>query len=174
MARYSLRRPTYEDIPRLQYFEQVEGKGTEIGLVLKSEDEWKHVIDTYEYFKVCVDNERDDYVWGYILAAQVENNLWIREIFFCKEYRDDPEKRKYIKLEGFGGIDKLPLYGAVKYARERGGMVIAPIASDNKRAVSAMLGAYGFRLDRIIPRWYDPKDLAIYIEDTGTTPYQNV
>ena len=142
MARYSLRRPTYEDIPRLQYFEQVEGKGTEIGLVLKSEDEWKHVIDTYEYFKVCVDNERDDYVWGYILAAQVENNLWIREIFFCKEYRDDPEKRKYIKLEGFGGIDKLPLYGAVKYARERGGMVIAPIASDNKRAVSAMLGAY--------------------------------
>jgi hypothetical protein len=174
MARYSLRRPTYEDIPRLQYFEQVEGKGTEIGLVLKSEDEWKHVIDTYEYFKVCVDNERDDYVWGYILAAQVENNLWIREIFFCKEYRDDPEKRKYIKLEGFGGIDKLPLYGAVKYARERGGMVIAPIASDNKRAVSAMLGAYGFRLDRIIERWYDPKDLAIYIEDTGTTPYQNV
>jgi hypothetical protein len=174
MARYSLRRPTYEDIPRLQYFEQVEGKGTEIGLVLKSEDEWKHVIDTYEYFKVCVDNERDDYVWGYILAAQVENNLWIREIFFCKEYRDDPEKRKYIKLEGFGGIDKLPLYGAVKYARERGGMVIAPIASDNKRAVSAMLGAYGFRLDRIIPRWYDPKDLAIYIEDSGTTPYQNV
>ena len=174
MARYSLRKPTYEDIPRLQYFEQVEGKGTEIGLVLKSEDEWKHVIDTYEYFKVCVDNERDDYVWGYILAAQVENNLWIREIFFCKEYRDDPEKRKYIKLEGFGGIDKLPLYGAVKYARERGGMVIAPIASDNKRAVSAMLGAYGFRLDRIIPRWYDPKDLAIYIEDTGTTPYQNV
>ena len=174
MARYSLRKPTYEDIPRLQYFEQVEGKGTEIGLVLKSEDEWKHVIDTYEYFKVCVDNERDDYVWGYILAAQVENNLWIREIFFCKEYRDDPEKRKYIKLEGFGGIDKLPLYGAVKYARERGGMVIAPIASDNKRAVSAMLGAYGFRLDRIIERWYDPKDLAIYIEDTGTTPYQNV
>ena len=174
MARYSLRRPTYEDIPRLQYFEQVEGKGTEISLVLKSEDEWKHVIDTYEYFKVCVDNERDDYVWGYILAAQVENNLWIREIFFCKEYRDDPEKRKYIKLEGFGGIDKLPLYGAVKYARERGGMVIAPIASDNKRAVSAMLGAYGFRLDRIIERWYDPKDLAIYIEDTGTTPYQNV
>ena len=174
MARYSLRRPTYEDIPRLQYFEQVEGKGTEIGLVLKSEDEWKHVIDTYEYFKVCVDNERDDYVWGYILAAQVENNLWIREIFFCKEYRDDPEKRKYIKLEGFGGIDKLPLYGAVKYARERGGMVIAPIASDNKRAVSAMLGAYGFRLDRIIERWYDPKHLAIYIEDTGTTPYQNV
>ena len=64
--------------------------------------------------------------------------------------------------------------GAVKYARERGGMVIAPIASDNKRAVSAMLGAYGFRLDRIIPRWYDPKDLAIYIEDTGTKPYQNV
>ena len=174
MARYSLRKPTYEDIPRLQYFEQVEGKGTEIGLVLKSEDEWKYVIDTYEYFKVCVDNERDDYVWGYILAAQVENNLWIREIFFCKEYRDDPEKRKYIKLEGFGGIDKLPLYGAVKYARERGGMVIAPIASDNKRAVSAMLGAYGFKLDRIIPRWYDPKDLAIYIEDTGTTPYQNV
>jgi len=174
MARYSLRKPTYEDIPRLQYFEQVEGKGTEIGLVLKSEDEWKYVIDTYEYFKVCVDNERDDYVWGYMLAAQVENNLWIREIFFCKEYRDDPEKRKYIKLEGFGGIDKLPLYGAVKYARERGGMVIAPIASDNKRAVSAMLGAYGFKLDRIIPRWYDPKDLAIYIEDTGTTPYQNV
>ena len=82
MARYSLRKPTYEDIPRLQYFEQVEGKGTEIGLVLKSEDEWKHVVDTYEYFKVCVDNERDDYVWGYILAAQVENNLWIREIFF--------------------------------------------------------------------------------------------
>ena len=174
MARYSLRKPTYEDIPRLQYFEQVEGKGTEIGLVLKSEDEWKYVIDTYEYFKVCVDNERDDYVWGYMLAAQIENNLWIREIFFCKEYRDDPEKRKYIKLEGFGGIDKLPLYGAVKYARERGGMVIAPIASDNKRAVSAMLGAYGFKLDRIIPRWYDPKDLAIYIEDTGTTPYQNV
>ena len=174
MARYSLRRPTYEDIPRLQYFEQVEGKGTEIGLVLKSEDDWKYVIDTYEYFLLCVDNEEDGLVWGYIMAAQVENNLWIREIFFCKEYRDDPEKRKYIKLEGFGGIDKLPLYGAVKYARERGGMVIAPIASDNKRAVSAMLGAYGFRLDRIIPRWYDPKDLAIYIEDTGTTPYQNV
>ena len=174
MARYSLRRPTYEDIPRLQYFEQVEGKGTEIGLVLKSEDEWKHVIDTYEYFKVCVDNERDDYVWGYILAAQVENNLWIREIFFCKEYRDDPEKRKYIKLEGFGGVENMPLYGAVKYAKERGGFVIAPIASDNERAVSAMLGAYGFKLDRIVEKWYYPKDLAIYIEDTGTTPYQNV
>ncbi len=174
MARYSLRKPTYEDIPRLQYFEQVEGKGTEIGLVLKSEDEWKHVIDTYEYFKVCVDNERDDYVWGYILAAQVENNLWIREIFFCKEYRDDPEKRKYIKLEGFGGVENMPLYGAVKYAKERGGFVIAPIASDNERAISAMLGAYGFRHDRTIERWYDPKHLAIYIEDTGTTPYQNV
>jgi hypothetical protein len=174
MARYSLRRPTYEDIPRLQYFEQVEGKGTEIGLVLKSEDEWKHVIDTYEYFKVCVDNERDDYVWGYILAAQVENNLWIREIFFCKEYRDDPEKRKYIKLEGFGGVENMPLYGAVKYAKERGGFVIAPIASDNERAVSAMLGAYGFKHDRTIERWYDPKHLAIYIEDTGTKPYQNV
>ena len=64
--RYSLRRPIYEDIPRLQYFEQVEGKGTEIGLVLKSEDEWKHVIDTYEYFKVCVDNEEDGLVWGYM------------------------------------------------------------------------------------------------------------
>ena len=174
MARYSLRKPTYEDIPRLQYFEQVEGKGTEIGLVLKSEDEWKHVIDTYEYFKVCVDNERDDYVWGYILAAQVENNLWIREIFFCKEYRDDPEKRKYIKLEGFGGVENMPLYGAVKYAKERGGFVIAPIASDNERAVSAMLGAYGFKHDRTIERWYDPKHLAIYIEDTGTKPYQNV
>ena len=174
MARYSLRKPTYEDIPRLQYFEQVEGKGTEIGLVLKSEDEWKHVIDTYEYFKVCVDNERDDYVWGYILAAQVENNLWIREIFFCKEYRDDPEKRKYIKLEGFGGVENMPLYGAVKYAKERDGFVIAPIASDNERAISAMLGAYGFRHDRTIERWYDPKHLAIYIEDTGTTPYQNV
>lgn len=174
MARYSLRRPTYEDIPRLQYFEQVEGKGTEIGLVLKSEDEWKHVIDTYEYAWVMQDHEKDDYVWGYIIAAQIENNLWIREIFMSKEYRDDPVKRENIKLKGFGGIDKLPLYGAVKYARERGGMVIAPIASDNKRAVSAMLGAYGFRLDRIIPRWYDPKDLAIYIEDSGTTPYQNV
>ena len=174
MARYSLRRPTYEDIPRLQYFEQVEGKGTEIGLVLKSEDEWKHVIDTYEYFKVCVDNEEDGLVWGYIMAAQVENNLWIREIFFCKEYRDDPEKRKYIKLEGFGGVENMPLYGAVKYAKERGGFVIAPIASDNERAVSAMLGAYGFKHDRTIERWYDPKHLAIYIEDTGTKPYQNV
>ena len=174
MARYSLRKPTYEDIPRLQYFEQVEGKGTEIGLVLKSEDEWKHVIDTYEYAWVMQDHEEDNYVWGYIIAAQIENNLWIREMFMCKEYRDAPVKRENIKLKGFGGIDKLPLYGAVKYARERGGMVIAPIASDNKRAVSAMLGAYGFKLDRIIEKWYFPKDLAIYIEDTGTTPYQNV
>tara|TARA_Y100000004_G_scaffold148095_1_gene169496 strand:+ start:1137 stop:1343 length:207 start_codon:yes stop_codon:yes gene_type:complete len=68
----------------------------------------------------------------------------------------------------------MPLYGAVKYAKERGGFVIAPIASDNERAISAMLGAYGFRHDRTIERWYDPKHLAIYIEDTGTTPYQNV
>ena len=174
MARYSLRKPTYDDIERLQYFEQVEARDTEIGLVLKSVDEWKYVIDTYEYAWVYQDHEEDNKVWGYIIAAQVENNLWIREFFICKEYRDDPVKREYIKLKGFGGIDKLPLYGAVKYARERGGMVIAPIASDNKRAVSAMLGAYGFKHDRTIERWYDPKHLAIYIEDTGTKPYQNV
>ena len=174
MARYSLRKPTYDDIERLQYFEQVEARNTEIGMVLKSVDEWKYVIDTYEYAWVYQDHEEDNKVWGYIIAAQVENNLWIREFFISKEYRDDPVKREYIKLKGFGGIDKLPLYGAVKYARERGGMVIAPIASDNKRAVSAMLGAYGFKLDRIVEKWYYPKDLAIYIEDTGTTPYQNV
>ena len=174
MARYSLRKPTYDDIERLQYFEQVEARDTEIGLVLKSVDEWKYVIDTYEYAWVYQDHEEDNKVWGYIIAAQVENNLWIREFFISKEYRDDPVKREYIKLKGFGGIDKLPLYGAVKYARERGGMVIAPIASDNKRAVSAMLGAYGFKHDRTIERWYDPKHLAIYIEDTGTKPYQNV
>ena len=70
---------------------------------------------------------------GLYALAQVENNLWIREIFFCKEYRDDPEKRKNIKLEGFGGVENMPLYGAVKYAKERGGMVINPIASDNER-----------------------------------------
>lgn len=175
MARYSLRNPTYEDIPRLQHFEQVEGAGTEISLSYKSEEQWKYVIDTYDYFKVCVDNEEDGIVWGYIMAAQVENNLWIREIFFCKEYRDDPEKRKNIKLEGFGGVDKMPLYGAVKYANERGGMTIAPIASDNKRAVSAMMGAYGFRFDREIENYFgEGKHLSIYIEDTGTKPYQDV
>lgn len=175
MARYSLRNPTYEDIPRLQHFEQVEGAGTEISMYLKSEDEWKHVIDSYEYFKVCIDNEENGLVWGYILAAQIENSLWIREIFFCKEYRDDPEKRKNIKLEGFGGVENMPLYGAVKFARERGGMTIAPIASDNERAISAMLGAYRFKHDRTIKNWFpNGKHLAIYIENTGTEPYQDV
>ena len=53
-------------------------------------------------------------------------------------------------------------------------MAIAPIASDNERAVSAMINAYGFSHDRTIDRWYDPKDLAIYVEDTGTKPYQNI
>ena len=77
-------------------------------------------------------------------------------------------------MEGFGGLENLPLYSVVRKARELGGMAIAPIASDNERAVSAMINAYGFRHDRTIGRWYDPKDLAIYIEDTGTTPYQNV
>ena len=175
MARYSLRRPTYSDIPILQRFKAEEGKGTEINLSLHTEDEWKQIIDTYEYANVCIDNEEDGKVWGYIIAAQVGIDLWIREIFFCKEYRDDPEKRKNIKLEGFGGIDKMPLYGAVKFGRELGGKVIAPIAHDNKRAISAMLGAYGFKHDRDIENWYgEGKHLSIYIEDTGTKPYQNV
>ena len=68
----------------------------------------------------------------------------------------------------------MPLYGAVKYAKERGGMVIILLQVIMKAAISAMLGAYGFKHDRTIERWYDPKHLAIYIEDTGTTPYQNV
>ena len=101
MARYSLRKPTYDDIERLQYFEQVEARDTEIGLVLKSVDEWKYVIDTYEYAWVYQDHEEDNKVWGYIIAAQVENNLWIREFFISKEYRDDPVKREHIKLKGF-------------------------------------------------------------------------
>ena len=105
MARYSLRKPTYDDIERLQYFEQVEARDTEIGLVLKSVDEWKHVIDTYEYAWVYQDHEEDNKVWGYVIAAQVENNLWIREMFMCKEYRDDPVKRENIKLKGFDVIN---------------------------------------------------------------------
>ena len=64
MARYSLRKPTYDDIERLQYFEQVEARDTEIGLVLKSVDEWKYVIDTYEYAWVYQDHEEDNKVWG--------------------------------------------------------------------------------------------------------------
>jgi len=174
MARYSIRKPTRDDIPALRNHQQVTGRNTEIGLVIFNQDEWEHIIDTYEHSLVMVDNEKDGYIFGYHLTAQIENNIWIREIFIEQEYRDDPEKRKYLKLEGFGGVENMPLYTVVRKARELGGMAIAPIASDNERAVSAMINAYGFRYDRTIDRWYNPKDLAIYIEDTGTKPYQNV
>ena len=174
MARYSIRKPTRDDIPALRNHQQVTGRNTEIGLVMFKQDEWEHIIDTYEHSIVMVDDEKDGYIFGYHLTAQIENNCWIREIFIEQEYRDNPEKRKYLKLEGFGGVENMPLYSVVRKARELGGMAIAPIASDNERAVSAMLNAYGFRHDRTIDRWYDPKDLAIYIEDTGTKPYQNV
>tara|TARA_A100001388_G_C28773642_1_gene505632 strand:+ start:3500 stop:4024 length:525 start_codon:yes stop_codon:yes gene_type:complete len=174
MARYSIRKPTRDDIPALRNHQQVTGRNTEIGLVLFNQDEWEHIIDTYEHSILMIDDEKDGYIFGYHLTAQIENNCWVREIFIEKEYRANKDLGRNVKFYGFGSYDNLPFYYVIKKAKELGGMVIAPIASDNERAVSAMLGAYGFRHDRTIDRWYDPKDLAIYIEDTGTKPYQNV
>tara|TARA_Y100000004_G_scaffold9015_1_gene9933 strand:- start:26 stop:550 length:525 start_codon:yes stop_codon:yes gene_type:complete len=174
MARYSIRKPTRDDIPALRNHQQVTGRNTEIGLVLFNQDEWEHIIDTYEHSILMIDDEKDGYIFGYHLTAQIENNCWVREIFIEKEYRANKDLGRNVKFYGFGSYDNLPFYYVIKKAQELGGMVIAPIASDNERAVSAMLGAYGFRHDRTIDRWYDPKDLAIYIEDTGTKPYQNV
>ena len=174
MARYSIRKPTRDDIPALRHHQQVTGRDTEIGLVLFNQDEWEHIIDTYEHSILMIDDEKDGYIFGYHLTAQIENNCWVREIFIEKEYRANKDLGRNVKFYGFGSYDNLPFYYVIKKAQELGGMVIAPIASDNERAVSAMLGAYGFRHDRTIDRWYDPKDLAIYIEDTGTKPYQNV
>lgn len=174
MARYSIRKPTRDDIPALRNHQQVTGRNTEIGLVLFNQDEWEHIIDTYEHSILMIDDEKDGYIFGYHLTAQIENNCWVREIFIEKEYRANKDLGRNVKFYGFGSYDNLPFYYVIKKAQELGGMVIAPIASDNERAVSAMLNAYGFRHDRTIDRWYDPKDLAIYIEDTGTKPYQNV
>ena len=175
MARYSIRKPEHRDIPQLMHFEQVLGKGTEISLTLKSEDEWKHVVDTYEHSIVMVDDTRDGHVFGYHITAQIENNLWVREIFIEKEYRADKNLGKNVKFFGFGSYDNLPFYYVIRKAHELGGMVIAPIASDNSRAISAMLNAYGFKHDRTVKNWYpNGKHLAIYIENTGTKPYQNV
>ena len=174
MARYSIRKPTRDDIPALRNHQQVTGRNTEIGLVLFNQDEWEHIIDTYEHSILMIDDEKDGYIFGYHLTAQIENNCWVREIFIEKEYRANKDLGRNVKFYGFGPYDNLPFYYVIKKAQELGGMVIAPIASDNERAVSAMLNAYGFRHDRTIDRWYDPKDLAIYIEDTGTKPYQNV
>ena len=174
MARYSIRKPTRDDIPALRNHQQVTGRNTEIGLVLFNQDEWEHIIDTYEHSILMIDDEKDGYIFGYHLTAQIENNCWVREIFIEKEYRANKDLGRNVKFYGFGSYDNLPFYYVIKKAKELGGMVIAPIASDNERAVSAMLGAYGFRHDRTIDRWYDPKDLAIYIEDIGTKPYQNV
>ena len=174
MARYSIRKPTRDDIPALRNHQQVTGRNTEIGLVLFNQDEWEHIIDTYEHSILMIDDEKDGYIFRYHLTAQIENNCWVREIFIEKEYRANKDLGRNVKFYGFGSYDNLPFYYVIKKAQELGGMVIAPIASDNERAVSAMLGAYGFRHDRTIDRWYDPKDLAIYIEDTGTKPYQNV
>ncbi len=174
MARYSIRKPTRDDIPALRNHQQVTGRNTEIGLVIFNQDEWEHIIDTYEHSILMIDDEKDGYIFGYHLTAQIENNCWVREIFIEKEYRANKDLGRNVKFYGFGSYDNLPFYYVIKKAQELGGMVIAPIASDNERAVSAMLGAYGFRHDRTIDRWYDPKDLAIYIEDTGTKPYQNV
>jgi hypothetical protein len=174
MARYSIRKPTRDDIPALRNHQQVTGRNTEIGLVMFKQDEWEHIIDTYEHSIVMVDDEKDGYIFGYHLTAQIENNCWVREIFIEKPYRANKDLGRNVKFYGFGSYDNLPFYYVIKKAKELGGMVIAPIASDNERAVSAMLNAYGFRHDRTIDRWYDPKDLAIYVEDTGTKPYQNV
>ena len=107
MARYSIRKPTRDDIPALRNHQQVTGRNTEIGLVIYTQDEWEHIIDTYEHSLVMVDNEKDGYIFGYHLTAQIENNCWIREIFIEQEYRDNPEKRKYLKLEGFGGVENV-------------------------------------------------------------------
>ena len=174
MARYSITKPTRDDIPALRNHQQVTGRNTEIGLVMFKQDEWEHIIDTYEHSIVMVDDEKDGYIFGYHLTAQIENNCWVREIFIEKPYRANKDLGRNVKFYGFGSYDNLPFYYVIKKAKELGGMVIAPIASDNERAVSAMLNAYGFRHDRTIDRWYDPKDLAIYVEDTGTKPYQNV
>ena len=174
MARYSIRKPTRDDIPALRNHQQVTGRNTEIGLVMFKQDEWEHIIDTYEHSIVMVDDEKDGYIFGYHLTAQIENNCWVREIFIENPYRANKDLGRNVKFYGFGSYDNLPFYYVIKKAKELGGMVIAPIASDNERAVSAMLNAYGFRHDRTIDRWYDPKDLAIYVEDTGTKPYQNV
>ena len=175
MARYSIRKPEYRDIPKLMHYEQVLGRGTEISLSYKSEDEWKHVIDTYEHSIVMVDDTKDGYVFGYHITAQIENNCWVREIFIEKEYRANKDLGKNVKFYGFGSYENLPFYYVIRKAHELGGMVIAPIASDNSRAISAMLNAYGFRFDREVKDYFgEGKHLSIYIEDTGTKPYQNV
>ena len=175
MARYSIRQPTHDDIPQLQHFKKVMGKGTEISLQQHTEEEWKHLIDTYEHSIVMVDNEKDGYVFGYHLTAQVENNCWVREIFIEKDYRANKDLGRNVKFYGFGSYENLPFYYVIRKAHELGGRVIAPISHKNSRAISAMLGAYGFKHDRDIVNWYgEDNHLSIYIEDTGTKPYQNV
>ena len=59
MARYSIRKPTRDDIPVLRNHQQVTGRNTEIGLVIYTQDEWEHMIDSYEDSLVMVDNEID-------------------------------------------------------------------------------------------------------------------
>ena len=163
---YYIRPPVADDYQALMMLEQVDAIGTEIAMNLKSKEEWLKCISTYEHSRVFVDTTSEDKIWGYHLTAQVENNLYIKEFFISKPYRSRENSTENKKLEGFGGLDKKPLYTICKTAKLLGGKVIAPIASDNNTAISAMLGLYGFVLEQTLPEWFENgKDCNIYTWD---------
>lgn len=163
--RYFMTKCTYADIPRLMEMQEIEAVGSELSNCIRTKEEWEHIIDTYEYAEIGWDKEKD-FFFSYILAAQVENNIWIREIYNHKDYRG-------------AGFKELPLWNPDRPVRQQvmrahaiGGICIAPVSANNQLAINAITYAYNFRVDREIENWYgEDNNLAVCIEDTGTEMY---
>ncbi len=164
--RYFTEKCTYAHIPRLIEMQEVEAAGSELSHTVRTVKEWEHIIDTYEHAEIYHDKQNDDFYFGYMIAAQVQNSIWIREIYNHADYRGAGFK----ELSNWD--DNRPVRKMVMKAHELGGICIAPVSANNKIAIGAITHAYNFRVDREIEDWYGAgNNLAICIEDTGTEMY---
>ncbi len=174
MARYFIRKLEHSDIDKLIRYEQREARGTDITLSAKNVDQWKQCIDTYEYPIAMVDSETD-LLWGWLLACQVENNIWIRQIFILKEYRaslvaDYPDRTTY--NEGFGitvhderAKVERPLPYIMAEAERLGGYAISPIAADNHVAIQHLTYRKWSTEGKqwLYPEWYNGETMRIIL-----------
>ena len=174
MARYFIRKILDRDIDTLIRYEQREARGTDITLSAKNREQWQHCIDTYEYPIAMVDSETD-LLWGWLLACQVENNIWIRQIFVLKEYRaslvaDNPERSTF--AEGFGAeLDtdeskiKRPFPYIMAEAERLGGYAISPIAADNHVAIQHLTFRKWSTEGKqwLYPEWYNGETMRIIL-----------
>tara|TARA_Y100000590_G_scaffold464058_1_gene632486 strand:+ start:2006 stop:2542 length:537 start_codon:yes stop_codon:yes gene_type:complete len=160
MARFTIEPIKNHHIPQLSAYEKAAFE-SEIAMNIKTDEEWRYQIKTYEHSRIMLDTEKD-FIFGYHLTAQIENNLWIREIFIHPKYRSTERGTHDTKREGYGGIRNKPIATLVKTAADLGGDVFAPIATSNIAADNALKVLYGFINGPVIEGWFpNGKDMLI-------------